>query len=132
MNTSNLNIYPLNVENLQALLDYYYPSLQPGNVNQLWAEIKGTDITLIDLEYASEKILPFVSFIIEKLKGRAAQTNMLGYAVEIFLTGDIDYHYLSTERIEIIKAVRAKAGMDQTYDEMPGKETRLFFYNNWN
>ena len=34
-NISDLNIYPLNEENLQALLDYFFPPLPKGNVKDL-------------------------------------------------------------------------------------------------
>jgi hypothetical protein len=132
LDTSNLNIYPLNEQNLQALLDYYFPFLPAGNVHQLLIELRGTGLTLKELEYASEKILPFIPFINEKLKGTASQTNILDYSVEVFLMQDNDFFYLSPERIEIIKLIKTKTAPDQSYEEMPGKESHLFFYNNWN
>ncbi len=59
-NISELNIYPLNEENLQALLDYFFPRLPKGNVKDLCEELKKYDLTLIELEYAAIKILPYL------------------------------------------------------------------------
>lgn len=132
MDLSDLNIYPLTEQNLQALLDYYFPFLPPGNIQQLHIELKGTGITLKDLEYASEKILPFISFINERIKHSSTQTNILDYAVEIFLIHDIDSYRLSPERIEIIKIIKSKSLISQSYEDIPAREFRLFFYNNWN
>lgn len=132
MDISDLNIYPLNAENLQALLDYRFHFLPRGNVNLFLSEIKGTGITLKDLEYASEKILPYIPLISERIGSEPIQTNILGYAVEIFLFSEFNFKYMSPERLEIVKIIKTKSGINQTYEEMPGKETRIFFYNNWN
>lgn len=132
METAKINIYPLNEENLRALLDYYFSFLPEGNVQQLLSELRGLDLTLKDLEYASEKILPFIPIISERLGEYPTQTNVLNYSAEIFLNSDINYFDMSPERIEIIKAVRTKAGFDELYEEMQGKESRLFIVRNWN
>jgi hypothetical protein len=132
METSRINIYPLNEENLKALLNYYFPFLPGGNVKRLLTELKGLALTLKELEYASEKILPFISLIGERIGKNPTQTNILDYSVEIFLDPDINYSDRSPDRIEIIKAIRTRAGFDELYEDMHGKETRLFIVKNWN
>jgi hypothetical protein len=132
METSRLNIYPLNEENLQSLLDYYFPFLFRGNIKVLLVELRAMRLTLKDLEYASEKILPFISFITERIGGNPTQTNILDYAVEIFLYSGTDYPERAPERTEIIKVICSKAGFEEMYEDMPGKEARLFIVKNWN
>jgi len=132
MDTSRLNIYPLNEVNLKALLDYYFPNLPEGNISQLLIEIKGTGINLSDLEFAAQRILPFISFISERLKCPLTQTNALDYAAEIFLLPENIYSNLTPEREGIIRAVKSKIGMHQTYDQLSPVINNIFFYSNWN
>jgi hypothetical protein len=132
METSRINIYPLNEVNLQALVDYYFPFLPEGNISQVSDDLKRFDLNLKDLEYAAEKILPFISLITERIGKDTTQTNILDYAVEIFLLPEPTLADKSPERIDIIKAVKSKAGFEELYEEMPGKEARLFIVKNWN
>lgn len=132
METSKLNIYPLNEENLQALLNYYFSFLPKGNVKHLLTELYGNALILRDLEYAAERILPFITLIRERLQANPTQTNIIDYAIEIFINPEINYFENSAERIEIIKTVRLQAGFDELYEEMPGKESRLFIVKHWN
>ena len=102
-NISELNIYPLNEDNLQALLDYFFPNLPKGNVQELHNEING--LILIELEYAAIKILPYISKVQDILGNTLTQTNALDYSIhvifELFTEEEI-----SPERDVIIKMIK--------------------------
>jgi hypothetical protein len=129
---SKTNIYPLNEINLQALLNYYFPFLTSGNISELFKELDKNKLTLNDLEFAAQKILPFLYLIRERLTGNLTQKNALDYAVEIFLYTNADFSDRAPERIEIIKLIRSEAGMQEIYEDMLGKENRVFLLKNWN
>ncbi len=127
-NISDLNIYPLNEENLQALLDYFFPHLPKGNVKDLYAELKKYDLTLIELEYAAINILPYISKIKDMLGSNPTRTNALAYSIHIFfdLFSEKD---ISPERTEIIKTIKGISGKEDYYDNLFNSNTILF--SNW-
>jgi hypothetical protein len=127
-NISELNIYPLNEENLQALLDYFFPRLPKGNVKDLCEELKKYDLILIELEYAAIKILPYIPKIKDMLYDILTQTNALDYSIhiifELFPEQDI-----SPERAEIIKTIKAICVEEDGYENLLSGNTILF--SNW-
>ena len=130
-NISDLNIYPLNEENLQALLDYFFPQLPKGDVKDLCEELKKYDLTLMELEYVSIKNLPYISKIKDMLGIILTQTNALDYSIEIFfdLFSEQD---VSPERAEIIKTIRSIGGVEDIYENLIGKDNKLFSNLVWN
>jgi hypothetical protein len=125
---SDLNIYPLNEENLQALLDYFFPRLPKGNVKDLCEELKKYDLILIELEYAAIKILPYIPKIKDMLYDILTQTNALDYSIhiifELFPEQDI-----SPERAEIIKTIKGIGSEKDGYENLLSGNTILF--SNW-
>jgi len=130
-NISDLNIYPLNEENLQALLDYFFPHLAKGNVKDLYEELKKYDLTLMELEYAVIKNLTYISNIKAMLGIALTQTNALAYSIEIFfdLFSEQD---ISPERAEIIKAIKSIGGVEDNYENLLCRNTKLFSNLVWN
>jgi len=127
-NISELNIYPLNEENLQALLDYFFPNLPVGNVKDLCEELKKYDLTLIELEYAAIKILPYLSKIKYMLGNNPTRTNALDYSINIFfdLFSEKD---ISPERAEIIKTIKGIDGEENYYENLTSSNP--IFFSNW-
>ena len=130
-NISDLNIYPLNEENLQALLDYFFPPLPTGDVKDLCEELKKYDLTLMELEYVAIKNLPYISKIKDMLGIDLTQTNALNYSIEIFfdLFSEQD---ISLERAEIIKTIKSIGGVEDSYENLLGRDTKLFGNQVWN
>ena len=130
-NISELNIYPLNEENLQALLDYFFPQLPKGDVKDLCEELKKCDLTLMELEYVAIKNLPYISKIKDMLGIDLTQTNALNYSIEIFfdLFSEED---ISPERTEIIKTIKSIGGVEDNYENLIGRDTNLFNNLVWN
>ena len=130
-NISDLNIYPLNEENLQALLDYFFPQLPKGDVKDLCEELKKYDLTLMELEYVAIKNLPYISKIKDMLGIDLTQTNALNYSIEIFfdLFSEQD---ISPERAEIIKTIKSIGGVEDNYENLLGGDNKLFSNLIWN
>ena len=130
-NISDLNIYPLNEENLQALLDYFFPQLPKGDVKDLCEELKKYDLTLMELEYVAIKNLPYISKIKDMLGIDLTQTNALDYSIEIFfdLFSEQD---ISPERTEIIKTIKSIGGVEDNYENLLGRDNKLFSNLVWN
>ncbi len=127
-NISDLNIYPLNEENLQALLDYFFPHLPKGNVKDLCEEIKKYDLILIELEYAAIKILPYISKINDMLGSNLTQTNALDYSIHIIFNLFPEQD-ISPERAEIIKTIKGIGVEEDGYEDLLSGNTVLF--SNW-
>jgi len=127
-NISDLNIYPLSEENLIALLDYFYPQLPKGNVNDLYEELKKYNLILIELEYAALKVLPYISRIQDMLDNNLTQTNALDYSIHIIfkLFPEPD---ISPERAEIIKTIKSFGVEEDRYEELLSSNT--IFFGNW-
>jgi hypothetical protein len=127
-NISELNIYPLNEENLQALLDYFFPNLPKGKVNDLCKELKKYNLILIELEYAAIKILPYLSKIKDMLGSILTQTIALDYSIHIIfdLFPEQD---ISPERDKIIKTIKAIGAEEDGYENLLSSNTILF--SNW-
>ena len=130
-NISDLNIYPLNEENLQALLDYFFPQLPKGDVKDLCEELKKYDLTLMELEYVAIKNLPYISKIKDMLGIDLTQTNALNYSIEIFF--DLfSVQDISPERTEIIKTIKNIGGVEDNYEKLIGRDNKLFSNLVWN
>ena len=127
-NISDLNIYPLNEENLKALLDYFFPNLPEGNLKDLCYELKKYGLILIELEYAAIKILPFIPKIKDLLGSTLSQTNALDYAIHI-LFDLYPKQDMSPERACIIKSIRAFGIEKDNYEDLFSSNTILF--NTW-
>jgi len=131
MDSSKINIYPLNEENLQALLDYFFPDLPKGNVKDLCEELKEYDLTLMELEHAAIKILPFISKIKDMLGSNLTGTNALNYSIDIFF--DIfSEQDISPERAEIIKTIKSICGVEDDYENLLGRDSKMFIIRQWN
>jgi len=127
-NISDLNIYPLNEENLQALLDYFFPHLPTGNVKDLCEELKKYDLTLIELEYAAIKILPYISKIKNMLGNNPTQTNALDYSIHIIFNLFPEQE-ISPERAEIIMTIKCIGVEEDDYEDLLSSNNILF--SNW-
>ena len=127
-NISDLNIYPLNEENLQALLDYFFPHLPKGNVEDLCEELKKYDLILIELEYAAIKILPYISKIKDMLGSILTQTNALDYSIHIIFNL-VPEQDISPERAEIIKTIKGIGVEKDDCEDLLSGNTVLF--SNW-
>ena len=127
-NISDLNIYTLNEENLQALLDYFFPQLPKGDVKDLYEELEKYDLTLIELEYAAIKNLPYISKIKDMLGIDLTQTNALDYSIHIIfdLFPEQD---ISPERATIIKTIKGIGVKEDGYENLLSGNTVLF--SNW-
>ena len=132
MNTQMNHIYPLNQINLQALMDYYFPFLPHGDVNKIYVEFTRYNLTLTEVEYAATRILPLVDIIQKLLGSTLTQTNLLDYAIESVLLFDFSDYDGSPERFEIVRIIREKVGIDQSYDEMLSRKNNLLLYRYWN
>ena len=127
-NISDLNIYPLNEENLRALLDYFFPHLPKGDVKDLCEELKKYDLSLIELEYAAIKILPYISKINSMLGSNPTRTNALDYSIHIFFDLFSEQN-ISPERAEIIKTIKGIGVEEDDYENLFGSNSILF--SNW-
>lgn len=130
-NISDLNIYPLNEENLQALLDYFFPQLPEGNVKDFCEELKKYGLILIELEYAAIKILPFIPKIKDLVGSTLSQTNALDYSIHI-LFDLYPKQDISPERAYIIKTIKALGVEKDNYEDLLSNNNILFSTWVWN
>jgi len=131
-NISDLNIYPLNEENLKALLHYFFPKRPQGEVKELCDELKLYNLTIKDAEYAAFKVVPHVQKITDMLAEIPTQSNLLSYGLEIFYDTIFAAETASPERIMIIKTIYELSGLDNTYDNLLSRDTKLFNMQIWN
>jgi hypothetical protein len=105
--------------------------LPKGDVKDLCEELKKYDLTLMELEYVAIKNLPYISKIKDMLGIDLTQTNALNYSIEIFfdLFSEQD---ISPERTEIIKTIKSIGGVEDNYENLLGRDTKLFGNQVWN
>lgn len=111
MGLSLANIYPMNSENLRALLDHYFPYYPLGHIHKFTNLVNKAGFTLKELEYTTERLLPHVQFIKQRTKTQPSQTNLLDYSIEIFLSEDWDSSEKSPDRYAIINSIKKNAGV---------------------
>jgi len=131
-NISDLNIYPLNEENLKALLHYFFPKRPQGEVKELCDELKLYNLTIKDAEYAAFKVVPHIQKITDMLGEIPTQSNLLSYGLEIFFDTIFAAETASPERIMIIKTIHELSGLDNTYDNLLSRDIKLFNMQIWN
>ena len=131
-NISDLNIYPLNEENLKALLHYFFPKRPQVEVKELCDELKRYNLTIKDAEYAAFKVVPHIQKITDMIREIPTQTNLLSYGLEIFYDTIFAAETASPERIMIIKTIHELSGLDNTYDNLLSKDIKLFNMQIWN
>ncbi len=132
MDLSKTNIYPLSEENLQALLAYYIPYYPQGNLKRLNKEIKNFKLTLKELEFSLQKIIPLIPIICERLNDIPTQANILDYSIETFLIEEGNETEADQYRIGIIETLKDSAGIIESYENSLSIRRRLFTVNNWN
>lgn len=132
MDLSKTNIYPLSEENLQALLAYYVPYYPQGNLKRLNKEIKNFKLTLKELEFSLQKIIPLIPIICERLNDIPTQANILDYSIETFLIEEGNETEADQYRIGIIETLKDSAGIIESYENSLSIRKRLFTVNNWN
>jgi len=132
MDLSKTNIYPLSEENLQALLAYYVPHYPKGNLERLNNEIKSLKLTLKELEYSLQKILPLIPIICERLNNIPTQSNILDYSIETFLIEELNETEADQYRLGIIETLKDSAGIIESYENSLSVRRRLFTVSNWN
>jgi len=132
MDLSKTNIYPLSEENLQALLSYYVPYYPKGNLKRLNKEIKNFKLTLKELEFSLQKIIPLIPIICERLNDIPTQANILDYSIETFLIEEVNETEADQYRIGIIETLKDSAGIIESYENSLSIRRRLFTVNNWN
>jgi len=126
------NIYPLTEENLQALLTHFFPNSPRGDLRDIVRELNNMRITLQELEYSFEKILPLISVINEKIGDSPTQTNILDYSVESFLDQEYCNYNIDQERREIINLLRERAGVIASQEYTINIRKKLFTVRSWN
>jgi hypothetical protein len=132
MDSVGKNIYPLTEENLQALLTYFFPNSPRGNLKDIVKELNNQRISLHELEYSFEQILPLISVITEKIGDIPTQTNILDYSVESFLDQEYCNYNIDGERREIINILREKAGVIASQEYTINVRKKLFTVRSWN
>ncbi|UCH65979.1 MAG: hypothetical protein JSW63_02260 [Ignavibacterium sp.] len=132
MESTGKNIYPLTEENLQALLTYFFPNSPRGNLKDVVKELNNMRISLHELEYSFEKILPLISVITEKIGDIPTQTNILDYSVESFLDQEYCNYNIDGERREIINLLRERAGVIASQEYTINVRKKLFTVRSWN
>ncbi len=132
MDLSKTNIYPLSEENLQALLAYYVPYYPKGNLKRLNNEIRSFKLTLKELEYSLQKIIPLIPIICERLNTIPTQANILDYSIETFLIEELNETEADQDRIGIIETLKDSAGIIESYENSLSVRRRLFTVSNWN
>lgn len=132
MESTGKNIYPLTEENLQALLTHFFPNSPRGNLKNVVKELNNMRITLQELEYSFEKILPLLSVITEKIGDVPTQTNILDYSVESFLDQEYCNYNIDQERREIINLLREQAGVLASQEYTINIRKKLFTVRSWN
>ena len=132
MESTGKNIYPLTEENLQALLTHFFPNSPRGNLKDVVKELNNMRITLQELEYSFEKILPLLSVITEKIGDVPTQTNILDYSVESFLDQEYCNYNIDQERREIINLLREQAGVLASQEYTINIRKKLFTVRSWN
>jgi hypothetical protein len=126
------NIYPLTEENLQALLTHFFPNSPRGDLREIVRELNNMRITLLEIEYSFEKILPLISVINEKIGDNPTQTNILDYSVESFLDKEYCNYNIDQERREIINLLRERAGVIASQEYTINVRKKLFTVRSWN
>jgi hypothetical protein len=126
------NIYPLTEENLQALLTHFFPNSPRGDLREIVRELNNMRITLLEIEYSFEKILPLISVINEKIGDNPTQTNILDYSVESFLDQEYCNYNIDQERREIINLLRERAGVIASQEYTINVRKKLFTVRSWN
>lgn len=114
MELSMLNIYPMNKENLKAMLDYYLPGFYSGEFESLYKNITNTPLTLIELETYLGKILQHIAVLFEQT--HIDQSNILSYAIEVFYMIKWDGIGKNNERLNVIKMLRSQIGIPELFD----------------
>jgi len=132
MGSSESNIYPLNVDNLQALLTHYFPNFPRDNLSDHVGELNSMRLTLKELEYSFGKITPLVSVISEKIGDVPTQVNILDYSIETFLDQEYCKYNIDQERREIINILREKAGVIASQEYTVNIRKKLFTVKSWN
>lgn len=132
MESTGKNIYPLTEENLQALLTHFFPNSPRGDLRDIVRELNNMRITLQELEYSFEKILPLISVINEKIGDSPTQTNILDYSVESFLDQEYCNYNIDQERREIINLLRERAGVIASQEYTINIRKKLFTVRSWN
>ena len=78
MSLSSLNIYPLNKENLEALLNYFCPNDEIGDIDWI---LKQNQLKLNQIEFALKMALPFKDVVFNEVGGSGNTiSNLLSYA----------------------------------------------------
>ena len=132
MESTGKNIYPLTEENLQALLTYFFPNSPRGKLTDAVKELNNMRITLQELEYSFEKILPLLSVIAEQIGNIPTQTNILDYSVESFLDQEYCNYNIDQERREIINLLRERACVLASQEYTINVRKKLFTVRSWN
>jgi hypothetical protein len=125
-------IYPLNPSNLQALMDYYFPFLPSGDTFEMYEEFSKYKLTLLEIEYAAIRILPLADSIKNLLKVELTQTALLDFAIEGILLFECTDYDATPERLEILKVIRRKMSINQSYDEILSMKDSLLHRVYWN
>jgi hypothetical protein len=125
-------IYPLSPENLQALMDFYFPSLPPGDTMKLYQDYKKYNFELDDIEYAAIHILPMADAIQKLMKTPLTQTSLLDYAIESIILFNSANYNSSAERSEIVKSIRIKAELIESFKGITGHNTCILDRFCWN
>jgi hypothetical protein len=116
---SATNIYPVNIENVTALCNYYLSDVPSDSITENQISILiNNNISLIELEYITEKTVIFLPYLKDKLSFMGYNhSNILSYVTEIFLILDGHILKISKNRQLIINHLISKMGFENVLQE---------------
>lgn len=117
--------YKVNENNILELMDYYFPGLEKGDYISLTKRIIQSKISLNELEYISEKLLPHLQIIWYSVRENPTQANLLDYAIECFVDNNWDSSEKELERINTITELKKATVGVQKFDYSKEYEPRV-------
>lgn len=110
--------YNITKENLIQLLDYYFPYLEQGDIDNFYKNIIQANYKLNELEFIAEKILSRLSSLQHMLDKKPSQVNILDYALEIYVDQSWDNSEKDVNRINIIEKFKESENVIERYHHL--------------
>jgi hypothetical protein len=108
-------IYTVTETNLIELLDYYFPNVKHGDIQSRISIINIAKITLDDLEYVAEMILPHLQLIWSAFEDEyPTQSNIIDFALETFYDFNWDNSEKEYARKRVIESIKKEAESQKT------------------
>jgi hypothetical protein len=124
--------YTVTEINFIELLNYYYPTIKQGEIQYILEKINIANITIDDLEYVSEMILPHLQIIWDAyINSYPTQANIIDYALESFFHFNWDNSEKEYARKRIIEEIKEKAEKQNTLVSKKSYHTTEYIKNNF-